>query len=75
MGSSIKTNFRFRQGRNLYVYAEFDDDQDSTCQRVLKLLYLDPETTQMRQGKAFAGCLNLRPASLTLEQSPWIQVE
>lgn len=45
MGSSIKTNFQFsvdRGGTFTDVYAEFDDEQGNTRQRVLKLLSVDP---------------------------------
>jgi hypothetical protein len=46
MNHSFKTNFRFsvdRGGTFTDVYAEFDDEQGDTCQRVLKLLSVDPE--------------------------------
>ena len=45
MGSSIKHNFRFSidgGGTFTDVYAEFDDQHGNTCQRVLKLLSVDP---------------------------------
>jgi 5-oxoprolinase (ATP-hydrolysing) len=45
MASSIKTNFRFsidRGGTFTDVYAEFDDEHGNTCQRVMKLLSVDP---------------------------------
>jgi 5-oxoprolinase (ATP-hydrolysing) len=46
MSSSIKSNFRFscdRGGTFTDIYAEFSDEQGNTCQRVLKLLSVDPD--------------------------------
>lgn len=45
MGSPIRTNFRFsidRGGTFTDVYAEFDDENGVTHQKVLKLLSVDP---------------------------------